>query len=122
MGEPAALGAIALAFLVVAASPGPANLACASVAMARGRRDGLRIAAGLAIGLALWGGLVVSQIDNVLRPLLISSATQIPYLLVLFGVLGGLLAFGLVGLFLGPVVIAVLLAVWREWLQEQSVV
>ena len=73
-------------------------------------------------GLALWGGLVVSQIDNVLRPLLISSATQIPYLLVLFGVLGGLLAFGLVGLFLGPVVIAVLLAVWREWLQEQSVV
>ena len=71
-------------------------------------------------GLALWGVLVVSQIDNVLRPLLISSATRIPYLLVLFGVLGGLMAYGLVGLFLGPVIMAVLLAVWREWLQEQA--
>jgi predicted PurR-regulated permease PerM len=72
------------------------------------------------VGLALWGGLVVSQIDNLLRPLVISSATRIPYLLVLFGVLGGISAFGLIGLFLGPVVIAVLLAVWREWLEEQT--
>jgi predicted PurR-regulated permease PerM len=71
------------------------------------------------IGLAVWGAVVVSQIDNLLRPLLISSATRIPYLLVLFGVLGGISAFGLIGLFLGPIVIAVLLAVWREWLGEQ---
>ena len=71
-------------------------------------------------GLALWGALVVSQIDNLLRPLVISSATRIPYLLVLFGVLGGISAFGLVGLFLGPVVIAVLVAVWREWVGEQD--
>ncbi len=71
------------------------------------------------LGLALWGALVVSQIDNVLRPMLISSSTRIPYLLVLFAVLGGIGAFGLLGLFLGPIVIAVLLAVWREWLEEQ---
>lgn len=71
-------------------------------------------------GLAAWGGLVVSQIDNLLRPLVISSATRIPYLLVLFGVLGGISAFGLIGLFLGPIVIAVLLAVWREWVDEQA--
>jgi predicted PurR-regulated permease PerM len=37
---------------------------------------------------------------------------------VLFGVLGGLAAFGLIGLFLGPVILAVLVAVWREWLEE----
>lgn len=72
------------------------------------------------VGLALWGTLVVSQIDNLLRPLVISSATRIPYLLVLFGVLGGISAFGLVGLFLGPIVIAVLLAVWREWVHEHE--
>ena len=38
----------------------------------------------------------------------------------MFGVLGGLAAFGLVGLFLGPVILAVLMAVWREWLEEQT--
>ncbi|HYN77352.1 MAG TPA: AI-2E family transporter, partial [Lamprocystis sp. (in: g-proteobacteria)] len=69
-------------------------------------------------GLALWGALVVSQIDNLLRPMVISSATRIPYLLVLFAVLGGIASFGLLGLFLGPVIIAVLLAAWREWLAE----
>jgi predicted PurR-regulated permease PerM len=70
------------------------------------------------VGLAAWGALVVSQIDNLFRPLVISSATRIPYILVLFGVLGGISAFGLLGLFLGPIVIAVLLAVWREWIHE----
>jgi len=72
------------------------------------------------VGLAAWGALVVSQIDNLLRPLVISNATRIPYLLVLFGVLGGISAFGLIGLFLGPMVIALLLAVWREWVGEQA--
>ncbi|MDF2446877.1 MAG: family transporter [Moraxellaceae bacterium] len=71
-----------------------------------------------AIGLALWGTLVVSWIDNIIRPLVISSATRIPFLLVMFGVLGGLAAFGMVGLFLGPVILAVMLAVWREWLED----
>lgn len=70
------------------------------------------------IGLAIWGTVLVSWIDNIIRPLVISSATQIPFILVMFGVLGGLAAFGMVGLFIGPVVLAVLLAVWREWLEE----
>ena len=70
---------------------------------------------GAAIGVWIWGAAVVSQIDNVLRPIFISSVGAIPFLLVLFGVLGGLLAFGLVGLFAGPIVLAVAWAVWREW-------
>ena len=70
------------------------------------------------IGLLLWGTLVVSWVDNVIRPLVISGATRIPFILVMFGVLGGLAAFGLVGLFIGPVILAVLMAVWREWLLE----
>jgi predicted PurR-regulated permease PerM len=70
------------------------------------------------IGLLLWGTLVVSWVDNLVRPMVISSATRIPFLLVMFGVLGGLAAFGLVGLFVGPVILAVLMAVWREWIGE----
>ena len=69
------------------------------------------------VGLLLWGALVVSSVDNLIRPLVISTATRIPFLLVMFGVLGGLVAFGPVGLFLGPVVLAVLLGVWHEWLE-----
>jgi predicted PurR-regulated permease PerM len=69
------------------------------------------------IGLLLWGALIVSMIDNVIRPLAISSAARVPFFLVLLGVFGGLRAFGLVGLFLGPIVLTVMLAVWREWLE-----
>lgn len=72
------------------------------------------------VGLLLWGTLVVSWVDNLVRPLMISNATRIPFLLVMFGVLGGLAAFGLVGLFLGPVILAVLMAVWREWIEESA--
>lgn len=71
------------------------------------------------IGLFLWGTLVVSWVDNLVRPIVISSATQIPFLLVLFGVLGGLATFGFIGLFVGPVILAVLIAVWNEWLQDK---
>lgn len=71
-----------------------------------------------AIGLGLWGTFVVSWVDNIIRPLVISSATRIPFLLVMFGVLGGLAAFGMIGLFMGPVILAVMAAVWREWLED----
>ena len=73
-----------------------------------------------AIGLAIWGTVVISSIDNVIRPLVISSSSEIPFLLVMFGVLGGLSAFGMVGLFLGPVILAVLMAVWRQWLASEQ--
>jgi predicted PurR-regulated permease PerM len=71
-------------------------------------------------GVLIWGALVLFWTDHFVRPLLISRGAQIPFIIVLFGVLGGLAAFGLVGLFLGPVILAVLLAVWREWLAESG--
>jgi predicted PurR-regulated permease PerM len=74
--------------------------------------------AGVALG--VWGGLVVGWTDHMVRPFLISREAEIPFLLVMFGVLGGLAAFGLVGLFVGPVILAVLLAIWREWLLESA--
>ena len=73
-----------------------------------------------AIGVMAWGVCVVSTADNVIRPLVISGATQIPFILIMFGVLGGLASFGMVGLFIGPVILAVLLAIWREWLHESK--
>ncbi len=71
-----------------------------------------------AIGVFAWGTCIVSTSDNVIRPLVISGSTQIPFLLIMFGVLGGLASFGFVGLFIGPVILAILLAIWREWLHE----
>lgn len=71
-----------------------------------------------AIGLGLWCMLVVSWVDNIIRPMVISGATKIPFMIILIGVLGGLTAFGFIGLFIGPVVLAVALAVWREWLAQ----
>ena len=71
----------------------------------------------MSLGLFLWGVLVVSWVDNLIRPMVISGATRIPFVLVMFGVLGGVAAFGLIGLFIGPLILAVALAVWREWLE-----
>ena len=72
------------------------------------------------IGVMVWGAAVVSQIDNIIRPIVISAQTDVPFLVVLIGVLGGVIAFGLIGLFIGPIVLAILLAVWREWAEEQG--
>jgi len=69
-----------------------------------------------AAGLVLWGAGVVASIDNVIRPVFIGVRTGIPLLLVFIGVLGGILSFGLVGIFVGPVAIAVALALWWEWM------
>lgn len=70
--------------------------------------------------LLLWGALLVLSIDNVLRPILVSSATRVPFLLVLLGALGGVQAFGLLGLFVGPVLLGVAMALWREWTAAAS--
>jgi predicted PurR-regulated permease PerM len=71
---------------------------------------------GAAIGMGIWGAALVSTIDNVLRPILISGGpTRIPFLLVFFGVLGGLMAFGLLGLFLGPVLLSITFALVADF-------
>ncbi len=74
---------------------------------------------GAGVFLLIWGTALVSTVDNVVRPLVISNHTTMPLILVVFGVLGGVLAFGLVGLFIGPVILAVSLAIWREWLAQR---
>ncbi len=70
---------------------------------------------GWSIFMGLWGLLVVSGVDNILRPYLISRGSNLPFILILLGVIGGMLAFGFIGLFIGPSLLAVGYSLVREW-------
>jgi predicted PurR-regulated permease PerM len=72
-----------------------------------------------AIGLLAWT-VFVGVLDNVLRPVLIRRGADLPLLLIMAGVIGGLLSFGLVGLFAGPVVLAVTYTELSAWIAEQD--
>ncbi len=72
---------------------------------------------GMAVFLGVWT-LVVVSLDNVLRPLLIKRGADIPLLLILTGVMGGLIAFGVVGLFVGPAVLAVSYTLLNDWIDR----
>jgi predicted PurR-regulated permease PerM len=76
---------------------------------------------GYAIFLTLWGSIVVGLVDNLLRPLLISGRAEVPTLAVFVGVIGGLAAFGFIGLFLGPIVLGLLIALFRFELERRRV-
>ena len=69
---------------------------------------------GWAVFMAIWGA-VVGSVDNVTRPYLMAEGTGLPFLLILLGVAGGALTFGLVGLFLGPILLAIATSLVREW-------
>ena len=72
---------------------------------------------GAGIFLLIWGALVVSTADNVLRPILIGSKAKLPFLLLFFGILGGIRVYGFLGLIMGPLLIAMTLAfiqIYRE--------
>lgn len=71
----------------------------------------------MAIGLFVWSLLVVS-LDNFLRPMLIKRGADLPILLIFVGVIGGLLSFGLIGIFVGPVALAVTYTLMQSWTAE----
>jgi predicted PurR-regulated permease PerM len=70
----------------------------------------------VAAGLSGFGAAVLVIGENVIQPALIGGAAHMPFLLVLIGMFGGMQSFGLLGLFLGPVIMAALLTIWREWI------
>jgi len=74
---------------------------------------------GWGIFMALWGFLIISGVDNIIRPYLISRGANLPFVLVLLGVLGGLLAFGFIGIFLGPTLLAIGYSLAREFLRNK---
>lgn len=67
-----------------------------------------------ALGVAVWGTVVLGVADHFVRPTIIGNATRLPFLAVLFGILGGVETLGLIGLFIGPVVMVLLVTLWRE--------
>lgn len=72
------------------------------------------------VALLIWGVLVVSGIDNIIRPLFISGKAKLPILVIVFGVLGGFLAFGLSGLVVGPVVLAIVLVFFEAYRESAA--
>ena len=70
-----------------------------------------------AVGLALYGALVISVVDNIIKPLIIGGGTKVPVFLLFFTILGGLRVYGFLGIFLGPIIIALgmaFLTIYRE--------
>ncbi|KAF0164334.1 MAG: putative permease [Rhodocyclaceae bacterium] len=75
---------------------------------------------GWAIFVAAWGFFLVSTVDNVIKPFIISRGANLPFAIVFLGVLGGLLAFGVIGVFLGPTLLAVGYRLATEWTAAES--
>ena len=91
------------------------------------------LAAGIAVALLASAGHVAAAVivaviaavvifvsDHFVRPVMIGDATRLPFLLVLLGILGGIEAWGLIGLVVGPALAAVLMLLWREWVGSQA--
>jgi predicted PurR-regulated permease PerM len=76
--------------------------------------------AALAIGLALFGAAVMLTGDNFVQPALIGNSIELPFLWTFIGAFGGLEVFGIVGLFLGPALMAAMFLVWKEWLGQNE--
>jgi predicted PurR-regulated permease PerM len=97
---------------VMALIPGGAPLSVALVSL-------YLLASGsplAALGLFAWGAIELFIVDKTLRPKLVGGPIRLPFLPTFFGLIGGVKTMGLVGLFVGPVLMALLVAIWREWL------
>ena len=109
--HPAILGALTGVFAMIPFAAKFIVLSCVLVLMAEGNM-------ALCLGLAIFGTVVILLADNYVRPLLIGGSVQLPFIWTLLGIFGGLENFGLLGLFLGPTLMAVLMSIWRDWMQD----
>ncbi|HWK14619.1 MAG TPA: AI-2E family transporter [Rhizobiaceae bacterium] len=72
------------------------------------------------VALVAWGATELFIVDKTLRPRLIGGPIKLPFLPTFFGLIGGVKTMGFLGLFIGPVLMALLVAIWREWLHEME--
>jgi predicted PurR-regulated permease PerM len=75
---------------------------------------------GWGIFMAIWGAFVISGVDNFVKPNLISRGGNLPFILILLGVLGGVIAFGFIGVFLGPTLLAIGYSLISEWTSRKE--
>ena len=73
---------------------------------------------GAGLALFVWGSVELFIVDKTLRPRLVGGPVKLPFLPTFFGLVGGVTTMGFVGLFVGPVLMALLVAIWREWLHS----
>ena len=109
--HPILLGTITGIFAMI---PFAAPIAFGAVALVLG----LSGAIGGAIAVLVAGGILLFVADHFVRPVIIGEGASLPFLWVLLGILGGVEQFGLVGLFLGPALMAALVSVWRSWVRS----
>ncbi len=111
LSHPAILGALTGIFAMI---PFAAKLifgACSIVLIAEGHIPE-------AIALFTYGMVLTLFADNYVRPALIGGAVRLPFIWTLLGIFGGMETFGLIGLFLGPTLMAVLMSIWRDWIDD----
>ena len=113
-GVPYAGVLTAVMFLLAVAQVGPVPILLGAVAWLYWTG-----VAGFATALLVWT-LLVGAMDNVLRPILIRRGAGLPLLLVFAGVLGGIIAFGIIGLFIGPLLLAVSYTLLVDWISEPA--
>jgi len=111
-GVPFAAFFIGVIFILSIAQIGPALILIGAVIWVYSERGPL-----WGTGFLIWS-IFCSTFDNVLRPLLIKRGADLPLLLIFAGVIGGLLSFGVIGLFIGPVVLAVAYTVLVDWVSQ----
>ncbi|ANL46890.1 permease protein [Rhizobium phaseoli] len=70
------------------------------------------------VGLFVWGTVELFIVDKTLRPKLVGGPIKLPFLPTFFGLVGGVKTMGFLGLFIGPVLMALIVAIWREWIHE----
>ncbi len=70
------------------------------------------------VALLVWGTVELFIVDKTLRPRLVGGPIKLPFLPTFFGLVGGVKTMGFLGLFIGPVLMAIIVAIWREWIRE----
>jgi predicted PurR-regulated permease PerM len=111
--NPFLLGALTLVLSLVAFGP-PLLWIGASIWLFRSGDT------GWAIFMLIYGALAISSIDNLLKPLIISRANHLSFVMTLMGVIGGIFAFGIIGVFLGPALLALAISLSAHWLQRSE--
>ena len=112
-GVPFAAVLTAVMFMLALAQIGPVPVFLGALAWLWWQGD-----TGWFVALFIWT-IAVGSLDNILRPILIKKGADLPLLLIFAGVIGGLFAFGLLGLFVGPVLLAVAYTLLDAWVSEE---